>query len=141
MSWTGSWVAADSKTISITTGAGAAIVKVTASPRPGGAPYLSAPLLDGDTKPIDRLPARYNLDERGRRNLEVEAGTEGIGPTYRLYPVVESPAGWCVALDNTPVEQVVLLPNTVIGLYDDYEDDVGVPWAYPLQPLRWQPRP
>src|SRR5262245_43988755 len=29
--------------------------------------------------------------------------------------------------------------NTIIGLYDDFEDDLGVGWAYPLLPLRKQP--
>ncbi|GAA5190320.1 hypothetical protein GCM10023322_45180 [Rugosimonospora acidiphila] len=110
---------------------------MTARPGPGQAPYRSAQLLDDGTKPIEDLPARCDTDQRGHRYLEVEAGTVNLGPTYRLYAAREEADELRGAADDLPVERLVLVPEIVMGLYDDYDDDLGVPWAYPLRPLRW----
>jgi hypothetical protein len=134
-SWVGTWVAADGKTISISWGTQGAAVTVRSGP--GQAPCRSHELLGGGTKMIEDLPARCELDEQGRRYLEVEAGTPTVGATYRLYPAIEDAAGFRSAGDDVNVEQLLLVPNTAIGLYDDYDDDLGVSWAIPLQPLRW----
>jgi hypothetical protein len=88
-------------------------------------------------KVIDNLPARSDLDQQSRRYLEVEAGTADLGPTYRLYPAIQDAHGRRTAGDNVTVEELLLVPSIAIGLYDDYDDDMGVPWAYPLHPLRW----
>jgi hypothetical protein len=134
-SWVGTWVAPDGKTISISWDSHG--ITVTARPSRGQTPYQSVDLLDGDTKMIENLPARCDLDQQGHRYLEVEAGTADLGPTYHLYPATKTRTGLRAAGDNVTVEKLLLVPNTVIGLYDDDEDDLGVPWAYPLHPLKW----
>jgi hypothetical protein len=43
----------------------------------------------------------------------------------------------CVERMTTfPADHLVLVPNIAIGLFDDFDDDLGVPWAYPLDRLR-----
>jgi hypothetical protein len=129
-SWVGTWVAPDAKTVAVAwCGSG---VTVTVSPGPGREPYASAPLLGGGTKPIANLPAQCGVDGQARWYLEVEAGTPDLGPTYHLYATVD---GERAADPGTPVERVVLAPAVRMGLYDDYDDDLGVPWAYPLRPF------
>ena len=51
--------------------------------------------------------------------LQVELGEEGLGPTLELK---------LVTVNNNEF----LEPSVVMGLYDDYEDDFGVPWVFPL---------
>lgn len=133
--WVGSWTAADGKTVEIRRSGHR--VLVTVSPHPEAPPYTSAELLRGGTKLIRDLEATCAVDAKGRKYLEVEAGTEGIGPSYRLYAgrAVPDREGVRPAGDDLDPEQVVLAPQCLVGLYDDYEDDLGVPWAYPLQPL------
>ena len=97
--------------------------------------YESAELLGGGRKRIERLVASCFADDAGRRYLQVEAGTDGLGPTYRLYAALEHGGERHGAPDDTPCEEVVLVPDTGIGLYDDWEDDQGVPWAFPLEPM------
>jgi hypothetical protein len=97
-------------------------------------------LLGGGTAVIEDLPARCDIDEKGRRYLEVEAGTPELGPTCRLYPSIEDDSGMRPAGDDVAVEHLVLVPNTSIGRYDDWEDDQGVPWAYPMHWLIWLTR-
>lgn len=72
-----------------------------------------------DAEPYITASAICERDEDGL-HLEIEAGIAGLGPAYRLYPTDDG---------------AVLRPQTVMGLYDDYDDDLGVPWAYPLLPL------
>jgi hypothetical protein len=138
--WLGWWLADDGKAILLEAGDGE--VLLTACAQRDGPPSRSAQLLEGGTRPIARVPAAYRTDADGRLHLEVEAGTPGVGPTLRLYAVAAETA------DGTPTTRqladpraaagdVVLLPQTGIGLYDDFEDDLGVPWAYPLLPFRW----
>lgn len=38
-----------------------------------------------------------------------------------------------------PPSDLVLVPEVTMGMYDDWDDDLGVPWAFPLAPLRWDP--
>jgi hypothetical protein len=136
-SWVGTWVAADGKTVRLVrTDEG---ITVTVAPGPGRAPYRSAPLLRGGIRRIERRPGSCWIDDRERRYLEIEAGTRGLGPTYRLYPAVQDGEHLRHAGIDTAVDLLLLLPNTGIGLYDDWEDDLGVPWAYPLRPLRRTP--
>jgi len=55
--------------------------------------------------------------------LRVEAGAlklNGAGPTLNLIPL---------SVDE-------LRPDVRMGLYDDWEDDLGVPWAFPLSIYR-----
>ena len=50
--------------------------------------------------------------------LVVELGYEGLGPTLRLHYSNDGKEGLISAVE--------------MGLYDDYEDDFGVPWVFPL---------
>ncbi len=34
-----------------------------------------------------------------------------------------------------PIDQVSAIPTVGMGLYDDYDDDLGAPWAFPLVPF------
>lgn len=111
--------------------------KVTVAPGVAGPPYSSAELLGGGTKDIEDLPGVCHQDEELRMYLEIEAGTPGLGPTYRLYAATEDDDLSLKPCDSGPVDELVLVPITSIGLYDDYDDDLGVPWAYPLERLRY----
>lgn len=108
---------------------------MTVRPSLQEAPYSSAELLGGGTKRIERLAATSCVDAEGRMYLEIEAGTNGVGPTYRLYAAEQTDSELRRATGATSADALVLEPNTSIGLYDDWEDDIGVPWAQPLQPL------
>jgi len=72
-------------------------------------------LLDGESPSLE-MPARLD----GER-LEVELGMPGLGPTLCL-----------TYLDGPPR----LVPEVRMGLYDDWEDDFGVPWLFPLSTYR-----
>lgn len=132
--WTGVWIARDAKTVTIGLRADEPIV--TVAPGPEAPPYESSQLLGGGTKLIDKLPAACWVDGDGRLYLEVEAGTDQLGPTYRLYAAQAHSESFKRAEPNLAPGDLVLIPNTSIGLYDDYDDDLGVPWAYPLEPMR-----
>lgn len=133
LTWVGMWRASLGKTVVIDLVDGAPVV--TVAPGPGEDPYLSEELLDGSRKLIQCLPAATVIDDDGGINLEIEAGEPGLGPTYRLLAVM--PDGDLVQRADhlAPAHRVVLLPSVGLGLYDDFDDDVGVPWAYPLDPL------
>ena len=137
-SWVGTWTADDGKTVRVVRDDGG--IAVTVSPGRGQAAYLSAELLGGGRKRIEDLPARGLIDVESRRYLEIEAGTPGLGPTYRLYAAVTEGTRLRQAHHDDSVDRLVLVPNTSIGMYDDLDDDLGVPWAYPLAPFR-RPHP
>ena len=83
------------------------------------------------------LKTSFTTDKDGRQLLQVEAGKVGLGPTYKLYFVANGegetirPASCDDAIDN-----VRIMPEIGMGLYDDWEDDLGVPWALPLSAYR-----
>ncbi|SES87965.1 hypothetical protein [Paenibacillus sp. NFR01] len=56
------------------------------------------------------------LQEQG---LQIELGEEELGPTLQL------------KITHINIKEY-LEPRVVMGMYDDYEDDFGVPWIYPL---------
>jgi hypothetical protein len=133
-SWVETWIGDDGKTVRINWDNGGIVV--TVSPGPRQSAYLSAELLGGGRKRIEKLPASCLIDDEGRRYLEIEAGTPELGPTYRLYAAVTDGTDLREAHHDDTVDRLVLVPKTSLGLYDDYDDDLGVPWAYPLDPLR-----
>ena len=138
--WVGWWVAADGKAVLIEHDGGG--FAVTVSPAKGARPYKSARLLSLRRKRIRRLPARCSLNRDGERHLEIEAGTNSFGPTYALYPCTANGNGTLrPAEDDAEVEDIILIPEIGIGLYDDWDEDLGVPWAEPLEPLTWVERP
>jgi hypothetical protein len=51
--------------------------------------------------------------------LIVELGSEGLSPTLKLEQKRQD-------------KKDILIPGVIMGLYDDYEDDFGVPWIFPL---------
>src|SRR3989304_2500693 len=56
-------------------------------------------------------------------HLKVEAGIlqiDGAGPTLNLFPISHDE----------------LKPEVVMGLYDDWDDDLGLAWAFPLSVYR-----
>ena len=71
----------------------------------------------------ERPASVYRRDGETPR-LMVEVGVVGLGPTYQLT--------FAAADDGS----AILIPHVGIGLYDDFEDDLGVPWAFPLYPYR-----
>jgi len=66
-------------------------------------------------RPTRDLPATVADGE-----LRVEVGDVGLGPTLHLQL---GPDG-------------LLVPRVQMGLYDDWEEDLGVPWAFPLETYR-----
>jgi hypothetical protein len=119
-SLTGWWVAADGKAV-LVEHINRRIL-ITVAPAREGPCYRSAELLGGGHADVRRLEA-ISGDADGTPFLQVEAGTPGLGPTYRLD----------VGADDEGA--VHLVPHVGMGLYDDYDDDLGVPWAFPLLPL------
>ena len=92
-----------------------------------------APSLEQSCYRCDGLLGAIDMKERPanvyRRDgetarLMVEVGVVGLGPTYQLT--------FAAADDGT----AILIPHVGIGLYDDFEDDLGVPWAFPLAPYK-----
>jgi hypothetical protein len=67
----------------------------------------------------DELKGWICHDEPAGEYLKVEAGKLGI-------------AGAGPTLDLRPLTSDTLLPSVSMGLYDDWEDDLGIPWALPL---------
>ena len=56
-------------------------------------------------------------------DLIVELGTEGLGPFMSLEFKNKNGTDY-------------LLPSVFHGLYDEWEDDLGVPWVFPLRKFR-----
>ena len=76
------------------------------------APYRRSLLLGrGTTKDL--------VAELTDTRLVVEAGTVHLGPTLQLER-----------------EGELLAPTVAMGLYDDFDDDLGAPWAFPLSHYR-----
>lgn len=112
----GSWRAEDGRRLTIRATPRGALVDASDA---AGAPYRINVLgLAGLLAPKSvRLPA---VLEGGQ--LVVEAGSPGLGPTLRL-----------ALLDLGGRE--ALVPEVRMGLYDDFDDDLGVPWMTPLAPF------
>lgn len=83
---------------------------------------------------LKQLLTRWVLDEnRGVHRLQIEAGIQFVGPTYNIYLAKkdEKPADFILNSFNT--DNLVLYPEVQMGLYDDWEDDLGVPWGFPYK--------
>jgi len=90
-------------------------------------------LLDNNKKETVNLIGNFTTDTEKRPILQVEAGSDGIGPTYNLYFVTKKSNGKLnLAHNKDDLKELIILPSVGIGLYDDWEDDLGVPWAFPL---------
>lgn len=133
-SWCGKWIDKKGKQL---------IIKATAHD------FYNVTVLDSNLKPFDiellggnikkttDLIARYTKDQRNIPILQVEAGSDGIGPTYDLYFLklndYDKPR---TARKSDNIYELIIKPNVGIGLYDDWEDDLGVHWAFPLEYLK-----
>lgn len=95
-------------------------------------PYDILLLNDKETK-TEKLEANFTIDVNGYPILQVEAGNSGLGPTYNLCFIKHSNESYKLASNFTPLNQVQIIPTVGMGLYDDYEDDLGVPWAFPVE--------
>jgi hypothetical protein len=130
----GWWVAEDGKAVLVEAGRGGVLL-VSVAPALGAEPYRSAELLYGGTKAIQRLAATARTED-GVHYLQIEAGTEAYGPTYLLYPVERANRLWKAVDATSPeVRPAALYPNVHVGLYDEFDGDLGAPWAFPLLPL------
>ena len=92
-----------------------------------------------DKKIIDTkgLFATFRTDTDGNSIMQVEAGTDGVGPTYNLYfMTIKNDKELRFAKDSDDLDKIIIKPNVGMGLYDDYDDDLGVPWAFPLEDFK-----
>ncbi len=83
---------------------------------------------------LKQLSTRWAYDEQRKINrLQIEAGIENLGPTYNLYisSVGETPTSF--NFTSFILEEIILLPEVKMGLYDDYDDDLGVEWGFPYK--------
>lgn len=92
-----------------------------------GNPY-KVKLLGDKSTTTENLIARITRIFTKRILLEVEAGELGIGPTYNLTLDYSNK----FLLNN----ELIIKPSVGMGLYDDWEDDLGVPWAFPLSDFK-----
>ncbi len=100
-----------------------------------GQPY-QIKLLNNQTKNTTGLTGLFTKDINGNPILQVEAGTIEIGPTYNLYFLaIDSNQKTRLAKNSDSLEKIIIKPNVGIGLYDNWDDDFGVAWAYPLEDL------
>lgn len=95
--------------------------------------------LPGNSKKVTQnLSALFSNDTNGNPFLQVEAGINEIGPTYDLYFLSEQGKELDLALNSDKIESLVIQTKVGMGLYDDWEDDLGVPWAFPLENFKKQ---
>lgn len=85
-----------------------------------------ADFLVDEKRPVDRMLLGGKKSQSlgmsayiNELSLIVELGDEGVGPTLQLNY-------------KRAKEKDVLLPTVLCGLYDDWEEDFGVPWVFPL---------
>ena len=90
-------------------------------------------LLGGNTKNTIELIGRFATDTSGNSILQVEAGSNDIGPTYNLYFLTaENNEKLRHSKNSDDLDKITIKPDVGMGLYDDWEGDLGVPWAFPL---------
>lgn len=124
--WLGAWASADGRVVTLERDDGRLAVSV--SPAVGTPPYREPS--------ADRLPATWLDLGRGDFGVRAEVGASeglaGAGPTFDLRFMVAGRA----ATVSDPITQISAIPSVGMGLYDDYDDDLGVPWAFPLVPFQ-----
>ncbi len=96
-------------------------------------------LLGDKVKNTTNLIGRFAKDTYGNPILQAEAGSNDIGPTYNLHFLTFNKKGELRLAKNSDIlEEIILKPNVGMGLYDDWEDDLGVPWAFPLEDFKFK---
>ena len=134
LEWCGLWVDENGKQITIEpTNNGLYSVSIFDNV---GNPF-KIELLDNKIIATIGLSATFRDDTMGNSTLQVEAGTNGIGPTYNLYFItIKNDQELRFAKNTDDLNKVIIRPKVGLGLYDDYEDDLGVHWAFPLNDYR-----
>jgi hypothetical protein len=119
--WLGVWRSGDGRALRIERDD--VSLCVTASPDETSPPYAQP---SGE-----RLAAEW-MDTESGSVLRVEIGSAvgltGLGPTYDL-AFKRGDRGARVEDDPAVIH---IEPAVGMGLYDDFEADLGVPWAFPL---------
>ena len=83
---------------------------------------------------LKQLTTRWVLDEqRNIHRLQVEAGMEYVGPTYNLYVSSIGQSSLNFNFQSAKITDIRLIPEVQMGLYDDFEDDLGVEWGFPYE--------
>ncbi|TNE27391.1 MAG: hypothetical protein EP346_12300 [Bacteroidetes bacterium] len=101
-----------------------------------GQPY-KIDLLGGSQKDTIKLLGRFTTDTNGNPILQVEAGRHDVGPTFNLYFLVsKNDQKLRLAKNSDALNNIIIKANVGMGLYDDWEDDLGVPWAFPLEDFK-----
>lgn len=94
-------------------------------------------LLGNKTRKTIDLIGRFTKDINKNPILQVEAGDDGAGPTFNLYfSILDKNNNLKLAKNSDGINNIIIKTNVGMGLYDDYEDDLGVPWAFPLEYLK-----
>ncbi len=81
-----------------------------------------------------RMITRWIRDDHHECDkLQAEAGITFAGPTYNIYFIHEPPGDeqTYFAKEGNPLPEIFAAPEVGIGLYDDWDDDLGVPWGFP----------
>ena len=99
-----------------------------------GQPYTLR-LLDDISRSTLNLSAALEAED-GKRLLQVEAGSYHLGLTYNLQLGVMRDGVLHAARLWDFWRELLLVPSVGVGLYDNWEDDLGVPWAFPLRVWR-----
>jgi hypothetical protein len=129
--WQGLWIDKNGKQLSIESTI-EGIYKISVLDN-YGIPF-KIELLDKKTITTIGLAATFREDFNGYSTLQVEAGTIGVGPTYNLYfMTIKKDNELRFAKDSDDLFKIIIRPTVGMGLYDDFEDDLGVPWAFPLE--------
>lgn len=132
--WTGRWVDKNGKSIEIKEEKPKSYL---ISIRDKDGQFYSIHLLENKEISTENLISRFNTDIEKKPYLEVEAGTYGLGPTFNLYFIAERDRGeFRFAQDSDSIDIVRIRPRVGMGLYDDWDYDLGVPWAYPLEDFK-----
>lgn len=94
-------------------------------------------LLENKKRDTKKLTGRFTKDINGNPILQIEAGSNGIGPTFNLcFLTTKDNAKLKLAKNSDDLDKIIIKPSVGIGLYDDWEDDLGVPWAFPLEDFK-----
>lgn len=90
---------------------------------------------------LKNLTTNWKEDKQRKiYRLQIEAGWDYIGPTFNLYYQLIDEMENKKIDSQTPPYEIELLPEVQMGLYDDMEDDYGVPWGFPYLNFRKAPK-
>ncbi len=94
-------------------------------------------LLGNKKRNTKKLTGQFTKDTNGNPILQVEAGSNEIGPTLDLYFLTtKGNDEYRLAKNTDDIDKIIIKPSVGMGLYDDWEDDLGVPWAFPLEDFK-----